>query len=269
MKSSIEKRENQTQGYKIQVFNNNIIDDFIQRFEEEINARPSVALLFEELWALNQPFVFKQYQRILNSPYIDSDWVNQMMVRNLANQRLNEVVNAEVERISKNLDYMQGTLNKYDANLQEYEKIAKREGKTANRKKVLDQCRTEKYRTTALTSYGINIPSHVNTYRDLDLTAEALNRQTQMGSEWSTYDLANRQARLKGLPEPYTKKQWIWTNRGETTRHKSNDGQTVDFYDYFEIINDKTGRVDMMLYPHDPNASYENSWICYCQMRAF
>ena len=258
------------QGYRIQVYNNNIIDEFIEKYfsNEDLIARPTIALLFEQLWALNKPFVFDQYMRILSSPYVDDDMLTQMLVRDMANKTLNRITEAEVNRISKNLDYMEETLGKYEVNFEEYGKIARREGKSANRKKVVEKS-INRYSNIGLTQYGVNIQPHVNTYRDLDITAEALNRQTQMSSEFEKYDMANRQARLKGLDEPYTKKKWIWTNRGETTRHKSNDGQVVDFYDYFEIINDKTGRVDMMMHPHDPNASYENSWICYCQMTAF
>ena len=117
--------------------------------------------------------------------------------------------------------------------------------------------------------FGVNIPSNVFTYRDLDTTAEALNRQTQMNATWEEYDAINQEARLQGLPDVYTKKQWIWTNQGKTTRHRSNDGQIVDFYDYFQCIHDVTGEVEPLMYPSDPNGSFQNTWICYCQFRAF
>ena len=117
--------------------------------------------------------------------------------------------------------------------------------------------------------FGVNIPSNVFTYRDLDITAEALNRQTQMGASFDEYDAINQEARLNGLPDVYTEKEWIWTNEGQTTRHSQNDGQTVGFYDYFQCIHDVTGEVEPLMYPCDPNGSYENTWICYCQFRAF
>ena len=117
--------------------------------------------------------------------------------------------------------------------------------------------------------FGVNIPSNEFNYRDLTPTAEAMNRQTQMNATWEEYDAINQEARNQGLPDVYTEKEWIWTNEGETTRHSSNDGQVVDFYDYFQCIHDVTGEVEPLMYPSDPNGSFENTWICYCQFRAF
>ena len=54
-----------------------------------------------------------------------------------------------------------------------------------------------------------------------------------------------------------------------TTRHESNDGQIVDFNTTFIIVNDATGDVDELMYPCDPNGSFSNTGICYCQMRVF
>lgn len=259
----IDKNKNQDLGYKIQVYNNDIIDRFILNFYNETGIEITPELLFNELWSLNQPFVFENYLKILSSPYIDDTFLNQVLVRTLADKRLNTVVTAEVERISKNLDYMNEVLQTHEVNLEEYGKIARRESKIANRKNILE--RSTRYTNAALTSYGINIQPNVFTYRDLDITSEALNRQTQMMSDFDRADAVNKQARRKNLPDVYTQKKWVWTGKGKTTRHRSNDGQVVGMYDYFNIINDNTGRVDSMMYPHDPNASFENAWICYCK----
>ena len=261
--SRIDKNKNQELGYKIQVYNNDIIDRFILEFYNETGIQITPEMLFNDLWALNKPFVYEQYLRILSSPYIDDTFVNQVLVRSLADKRLNTVVEAEVQRISHNLDYIEEVLQTQEVNLEEYGKIARRESKIANRKNILE--RSTRYTDVALTQYGVNIQPHVNTYRNLDVTAEALNRQTQMMSDFDKADAANKQARRKNLPDIYTQKKWIWTGKGTTTRHESNDGQTVGMYDYFTIMNDKTGDVDLMMYPHDPDASFSNAWICYCK----
>ena len=52
--------------------------------------------------------------------------------------------------------------------------------------------------------FGVNIQSNVFSYRDLENTAEALNRQTQMIASWDEYEAINGEAREKGLPDVYT-----------------------------------------------------------------
>lgn len=267
-KSLIEKRQNLLSAYYIQVYNNNIIDKFIEDYLNDENiARPTQAMLYGDLYVLNKPQVYEMYNRIINSKYTSDLAFQQMLIKDKAESRLNTVVEAELERISKNLDYTERVLGEHDLNLKEYQKIVKRENKTANRKNIME--RSVKDLDFMRNKFGVNIPSNVFTYRDLDTTAEALNRQTQMNASWEEYDAINQEARLQGLPDVYTKKEWIWTNLGKTTRHRSNSGQIVDFYDYFQCIHDVTGEVEPLMYPSDPNGSFENTWICYCQFRAF
>ena len=267
-KSLIEKRQNRLAAYYIQVYNNNIVDKYIEDWtNDEDIARPTQAMLYADLYVLNKPEVYEQYNRIVNSKYTSDLAIDEMLIKNKAEARLNTVVESELERISKNLDYTEKVLSTHELNLKEYQKIAKRENKTANRKNIME--RSVKDLDFMRNQFGINIPSNVFTYRDLDITAEALNRQTQMNATWEEYDAINQEARANGLPDVYTEKEWIWTNEGQTTRHSSNDGQVVDFYDYFQCIHDVTGDVEPLMYPSDPNGSFENTWICYCQFRAF
>ena len=267
-KSLIEKRQNRLAAYYIQVYNNNIIDKYIEDYLNDENiAKPTQTMLYADLYVLNKPEVYEQYNRIVNSKYTSDLAIDEMLIKNKAEARLNTVVESELERISKNLDYTEKVLSTHELNLKEYQKIAKRENKTANRKNIME--RSVKDLDFMRNQFGINIPSNVFTYRDLDITAEALNRQTQMNATWEEYDAINQEARANGLPDVYTEKEWIWTNEGQTTRHSSNDGQVVDFYDYFQCIHDVTGDVEPLMYPSDPNGSFENTWICYCQFRAF
>lgn len=267
-KSLIEKQQNQMSAYYIQVYNNNVIDKFIKDWTNDENvARPTQAMLYGDLYVLNKPHVYKQYNRIINSKYTSDKALQQMLIRNKADARLNTIVETELLRINKNLDYTEKVLKTYELNLKEYQKIAKRENAIANRKNIME--RSVKDRDFLSSKFGINIQPNVFTYRDLDTTAEALNRQTQMNATWEEYDAINQEARSQGLPDVYTEKEWIWTNEGQTTRHSSNDGQVVGFYDYFQCIHDVTGEVEPLMYPSDPNGSFENTWICYCQFRAF
>ncbi len=267
-KSLIEKAQNQLSAYYIQVYNNKVIDKFIEDWTNDENvARPTQAMLYGDLYVLNKPHVYKQYNRIINSKYTSNKALQQMLIRNKADARLNTIVESELARINSNLDYTEKVLGKYELNLKEYQKIAKREKAIANRKNIME--RSVKDINFMSSKFGINIQPNVFTYRDLDTTAEALNRQTQMNATWEEYDAINQEAEIQGLPEVYTQKEWIWTNEGQTTRHSSNDGQVVDFYDYFQCMHDVTGEVEPLMYPSDPNGSFENTWICYCQFRAF
>ena len=267
-KSLIEKRENQKAAYRIQVYNNNVIDKYIEDFiNDETIAKPSQATLYADLWILNKPHVNKQYQKILNSKYTSDKALFEMLIKNKANARLTTVVEAELERINKNLDYTEKVLKTHELNLKEYQKIAKRESKIANRKNIME--RSVKDLDFIRSKFGVNIQPNVFSYRDLENTAEALNRQTQMAASWDEYDAINQEAKEKGLPDVYTQKEWIWTGEGLTTRHESNHGQIVDFYETFTIVNDANGDVDELMYPCDPNGSFSNTGICYCQMRAF
>ena len=267
-KSFIEKRQNRLSAYYIQVYNNNVVDKFIKDWTNDENvARPTQAMLYGDLYVLNKPHVYKQYNRIINSKYTSDKALQQMLIRNKADARLNTIVESELARINGNLDYTEKVLKTYELNLKEYQKIAKREKAIANRKNIME--RSVKDRDFLSSKFGINIQPNVFSYRDLDITAEALNRQTQMNATWEEYDAINQEARSQGLPDVYTEKEWIWTNEGMTTRHSSNDGQVVDFYEPFQCTHDVTGEVEPLMYPSDPNGSFENTWICYCQFRAF
>lgn len=267
-KSLIEKRQNQQSAYNIQIYNNNIIDKFVEDFyNDEYNAKPSQAILYSDLWVLNKPIVYKQYNKIINSKYTSNESLFNMLIRNKADSRLTTIVENELERIVKNLDYTEQLLREHELNLKEYQKIAKREKAIANRKNILGKC--IKNVDMIRSEFGVNIVPNTFSYKNLDVMSEALNRQTQTSTDWEKCDAINQQCRLDGKDDFYTQKEWVWTGKGKTTRHVGNDGQIVGFYDYFECVHDVTGKVDLIMYPCDPNGSPENCWICYCQGRYF
>ncbi|WP_296874617.1 hypothetical protein [uncultured Methanobrevibacter sp.] len=267
-KSLIEKQQNQLSAYYIQVYNNNIIDQYVEDYiNDKPAAKPTQAMLYGDLYVLNKPTVYKQYNKIINSKYTSNSALQHMFIKNKANSRLNTIVETELDRITKNLNYTEKVLGKYELNLKEYQKIAKREKKIANRKNIMEK--SVKDVDFIRSKFGINIPSNDFNYRDLTPTAEAMNRQTQMDASWEECDAINQEAREKGLSDVYTQKEWIWTNEGQTTRHSANDGQIVDFYEPFQCMHDVTGEIEPLMYPCDPNGSFENTWICYCQFRAF
>ena len=96
-KSLIEKQQNQMSAYYIQVYNNNVVDKFIKDWTNDENvARPTQAMLYGDLYVLNKPHVYKQYNRIINSKYTSDKALQQMLIRNKADARLNTIVESEL-----------------------------------------------------------------------------------------------------------------------------------------------------------------------------
>lgn len=266
-KANINRFNNQQVAYQIQVYNDNLIDELVLNYDNYNSNIPS--MLFADLAVLNKPIIYANYNMLINSPLINNDQLQLMLIRNKANKDLDDIVEKEVARISDNIKYVEQVLNNYNIPTDFYEKqIRKQTTKTGriNRKKLLEQIlvRTDEINR----SEGLNIPKPFN-YRNPDVMAENLLREQKMTSENSNILELNRLSRVNGDTELYTRKEWIWTGAGATTRHQSNDGQIVNINDKFLVRNDKNGVLDYMDFPHDPLGSWDNSGICYCECRYF
>ena len=266
-KVRIDKRNNQDAAYQIQAYNNSLVDDYIRSFtDDDLTLKlPATSLLVAELSILNKPQVYQNYQRIINSPYTDNDALFQMIIRNKADKDLNRIVEAELERIVKNLDYIEAVMQKYDIEYSEYKKLVDKQknSSVANRQKILQQVAYKSEQL--LVNEGLNIPPHVATYRDVDLTAENLFRQSQMMSKYDEITSINEHYLNEGKSVVYTGKEWVWTGAGLTTRHESTHLQKRKLDETFLVVNDRTLDVDEMMHPCDPNGSFSNAWICYCE----
>ena len=269
-KANINRFNNQQVAYQIQVYNDNLIDDLVLNYDNYnyVNSN-SPSMLFADLAVLNKPVVYANYNMLMNNPLINNDQLQLMLIRNKASKDLDAIVEKEVARISDNVKYVEQVLNKYNIPTDFYEKqIRKQTMKTGriNRKQLLEQLlvRTDEINR----SEGLNIPKPFN-YRNPDVMAENLLREQKMTSENSSILELNRLNRANGDGDLYTRKEWVWTGRGQTTRHRSNDGQVVNVNDKFLVRNDKSGVLDYMDFPHDPLGSWANSGICYCECRYF
>ena len=101
---------------------------------------------------------------------------------------------------------------------------------------------------------------------NLETYATSLLRQSQMTSGYEEKEAINSNYINEGKNPIYTSKTWIHTHRGETTRHMSNHMQKVPFNEPFIVVNDKTLHIDEMMYPCDPAGSFQNAFICYCEV---
>jgi len=265
-KSQSNKRIAKRTAYKIQQYNNFVIDDYVKSVDEGNPNKPSEAMLWVDLAVLNKPSVYKNYQKIITSKYTSNDAFHKMLIRNKAQKDLNRVVESQVERIAKNVDFVESTLKNFEMPLQEYHRMLdeQKNRSVANRRKVMEEVAVA--RGDILASEGLNIPSSYS-YRDLDVLSEQLLRESQSKSEWEEVQAMNEESVANGKSEVYTKKQWIWTGAGKTTRHSEMESYPViDLDNTFQVVDENTDTLDEMLYPRDTNGSFENVAGCVCEI---
>lgn len=267
-KARINKASNQSTAYQIQLYNDRLIDQYVESFDsnEDLTVKPSNSHLWGDLSILNRPDVYRNYQRIINSKYTSNDAIDNILIKNKANKDLERIVTAEVERISKNLDYVEQVMRKYNAPFEEYKRLIDEQGKNSvgKRQEILKEVAIKS--NNLLTSDGLNIPSNVYSYRNLEATAENLLRQSQMISQHEKINSINENYLADGKDKVYNGKEWIWTGAGKTTRHYSNHLQKRSLNEPFIITNDATLEIDDLMYPSDPNGSFGNTFVCYCDV---
>lgn len=268
-KARIDKANNQKTAYKIQFYNNFLIDEYVKSYNEGNPNKPATAVMWANLSILNKPEVYKNYNKIVNSRFTSNDNLFKMITKNKANKDLNRIVETEVNRISKNIDYTEQVLKKYEIPLKEYEsfKNTQRNRSVANRQEILQQVAIKS--NDLLVSEGLNINNNVFSYRNLETTAESLMRQSQMSSKHEEILSVNENYSSEGKDEPYKNKRWVWTGEGNTTRHESNNMQERKVEEPFVIVNDNTLEIDELMYPSDPAGSPSNVIICYCEVEYF
>lgn len=265
-KSNKQQRIAKKTAYKVQQYNNWVIDEYVASVDDNNPVKPSTAMLWAGLSVLNKPVVYSNYQKIINSKYTSNDAFNKMLIRNKADKDLNRVVEAQVERVAKNVDYVEKTLKNFEMPLKEYHRMLdeQKERSVANRRMILED--VARAREDIAVSEGLNIPSEYS-YRDLDVLAEQLIRESQSASEWEEAVAMNQEAEENGLPPVFSQKKWVWTGSGKTTRHAEMESYpTIDFDEPFQVVDENTDTVDEMMYPRDTSGSYENVAGCVCEI---
>lgn len=254
MKKARSKKRNLEASRHIDIFVNAWIDDYIISHDDERGSNWSQQqTLSAGLLQLNREVVYKNYAKLMNSKYVDSNAIEKILIRNQANEEALNITNKQLERINKNIKAIDDVMTRYEVNIDKYRKLSERYSKRTSRKGIITESIDN---LNYITSSGRNIRPNVFGYHELSHLTEFLYRQSEMQSKYE----------LNIKNDEYKSKIWIWTGSGKTTRHQSNDGKTVGVDDLFEIVNDATGEVDMMRFPLDPNASFSNAGICYCEI---
>ena len=253
-------------AYKIQQYNNFVMDEYVKSVDDGNPNKPTQSMLWADLSVLMKPSVYSNYQKIINSKYTSDSAFNKMLIRNKAEKDLNRIVESQVNRLAKNVDYVETTLRNYEIPIQEYHKMLdeQKNRSVANRRQVIEDVAVA--RGDILVSEGLNIPSSYS-YRDLDVLSEQLLRESQSASEWEEVQAMNSEAEAQGKDAMYSKKKWIWTGEGKTTRHAEMESYPViDLDSTFQVVDENTDTLDEMLYPRDTSGSFENVAGCVCDI---
>ena len=265
-KADKNKRLAKRTAYKIQQYNNFVMDEYVKSVDDGNPNKPTPSMLWADLSVLMKPSVYSNYQKIINSKYTSDSAFQKMLIRNKAEKDLNRVVENQVNRMAKNVDYVEATLRNYEIPIQEYHKMldAQKNRSVANRRQVMEEVAAA--RGDILVSEGLNIPSSY-TYRDLDVLSEQLLRESQSASEWEEVQAMNNEAEAQGKDARYNQKKWVWTGAGKTTRHSEMESYPViDLNNTFQVVDENTDTVDEMLYPRDTSGSFENVAGCVCEI---
>ena len=265
-KSQNQLRTAKKTAYRIQQYNNYLIDNYIESVDNGNPKKPTQSMLWAEVSVLMKPAVYSNYQKIINSKYTSDTAFFKSLIRNKAQKDLNRAVENQVNRIAKNVDYVEKTLKNFEMPVKEYHKMLdeQKNRSVANRRQVMED--VAKARGDILASEGLNIPSDYS-YRDLNVLSEQLLRESQSASEWEEVQAMNDEAESNGKDKVYSQKKWVWTGAGKTTRHMEMESYPViDIDDTFQVVDENTDTLDEMLHPRDTQGSFENVAGCVCEI---
>ncbi len=268
-KANRKKAQAKRTSYRIQQYNNYLIDDYVESYTEDGNAmKPSQAQLWAGISILMKPTVYSNYQKIINSKYTSNNAFEKMLLRNKADKELNRIVESQVNRVSQNIDTIDNVLRRYELPLQEYHRMLdeQKDRSVANRYHTIEEIIRQRQ---DLENGKLDISTTTN-YRDVSVMTEQLLMQSQSLTDYEECVAMNEEAIANGKSPIITKKKWIHTHNGATTRHQDM-GQypTIDFETTFEVTDENTGTVDEMLYPRDLQGSPENVFGCVCEINYF
>lgn len=260
-KAEIDKINNQKVARKVDVYTNAVIDDYVINAGTHKGYTPK--MVTSTLKAINKPKVDAEYQKAITSSKTSDSLYHQVKIQKMANEKTIQITEAQYDRLQKNIKAVDKVLRNYELDINKYKKISKERPKTESRRGIITE---SVMNTNYISSLGYNIKPHVFGYKDLTPVTEGMHRNVQNEAQRELAQSENDEALSKGEEAPNQWKTWIWTGRGETTRHESNDGQTVPFDEPFIIVNDDNGEVDEMMYPLDPAVTSSNGWLCYCEV---
>ena len=262
---------------RIQFINNDLVDKKILEWNNEINDNLydpfTVTNIAYQINNVNKPATTNDLQRILTHSLVTRNADTEVEAARVINSVNETLTGIEVERIIKNLDYVEEVLTNAELDLAKYEALVEKLPHQVSRKEVLEKCitRGEDLPASKRQAWlernlerGASYNKQYN-YRELNQLSQDLERYKTNRLDYETAIMENRQADREGYDKVNTSKTWIWSTL-DKTRHEGMDGETVPLTEPFEVINEVTGDVDYLRFPGDVENDHNNcSNICNCQ----
>lgn len=238
---------------RIQEYNNNIIDEKVNALANDEEYAPEWFDVLTTLFKYMAPLVMSKYLRIINSPYIDTNAIQKVWIKNTARNVTTEISKIQMERISKNLDYIEKAVSKAEIDIKNYNNMAKSFPKLDRVTILADALKSGKLFTGKELSY-----------RQLDQMSKSLNKYAENKATQEKWEIANQQAINDGFDHVKPYKIWLWSGLKDT-RHSGMDETVIPINEHFIVFNEVNGDVDNLMFPHDINNDTNNcSNICNC-----
>lgn len=231
-----------------------ILDDYDDDYHPSTTPPYKEEILTSQIGQLNKIATQQDFERLMQRSIVNQNHITKLEQYNASHKISDRITKIEVERINKNLEYIEKTLESADIDIQVYKELVEKLPKQISRKDMLEK---------ALTS-GKNYMGREYSFKELSQLSRDLEKYKLHHIEYEKGLIENRQADREGLPAPNTTKTWIWSQL-ERTRHQEMDGETVRFGEKFEVVNEVTGDIDMLRFPGDiENDTHNCSNICNC-----
>lgn len=256
---------------RIQFVNNDIIDKMVLGHDEVYDPF-TTANIATQIGAVNAAATSQDLQRILNHSLVNRTFESEVEAARVIGSVSDSLTKLEVERVVKNMDYIENVLATAEVDTAKYEALVERLPYQTSRKEVLERCITGQKELSpskrqAWLERNLERGSSYNkeySYRELNQLSRDLERYKTNRLDYETAIMENKQAEREGYEPINKEKVWIWSTL-EKTRHADMDGETVALTESFEVVNEITGDVDMLRFPGDVENDHNNcSNICNC-----
>ena len=256
---------------RIQFVNNDLVDQLVLGHDEVYDPF-TVENIAYQINLVNQPATTSDLQRILGHSLVTRSLESEVEARRVIGEVSDSLTKLEVERVVKNLDYVENVLSTSEVVIDKYEALIEKLPRQVSRREVLEKCITGERelpasKRQAWLERNLERGASYNkeySYRELNQLSRDLERYKTHRLDYETALMENRQADREGYDRVNESKTWIWSTL-EKTRHRDMDGETVDLTESFTVMNEVTGDIDYLRFPGDVENDHNNcSNICNC-----
>lgn len=256
---------------RIQFVNNDLVDKMVLGHDELYDPFTEANIAYQ-IGLVNTPATSQDLQRILTHSVVTRNPETEIEAARVINSVSDSLTKLEAERLVKNLNYVENVMNTAEVDLAKYEALIEKLPQQTSRKEVLERCITKEKdlppsKRQAWLERNLERGASYNkeyTYRELNQLSRDLEKYKTNRLDYETAIMENRQADREGYDKINTTKTWIWSTL-EKTRHQGMDGETVNLTEPFEVVNEVTGDVDFLRFPHDVEFEHNNcSNTCNC-----